>query len=290
MMAAERGAGRHTLDAYRRDLADAAGFLAGALATAGETELGGYVRDLTKRGMAPATLARRLSCLRQFFKFLVLEGERRDDPTAALEGPRGVRPLPRVLSAEEVEALFAAVAAAPGPEGVRLRALLELLYAAGLRVSELVGLPLGALAQDRTSLLVRGKGGRERLVPIGRPAQDALAAYLLVRAHFLQRAPRGAAFVFPSRARQGHLTRQRFWQLLAQVALDAGLPHERVSPHVLRHAFATHLLMGGADLRAVQTLLGHADIGTTQIYTHVDAERLGATVRAFHPLAGPDRV
>jgi integrase/recombinase XerD len=289
MVAVERGGSPHTIDAYRRDLADWARFIASRGATP-ETADGQLVRDwlthLFEAGLAAATAARRLSALRQFHRFLYLEGVRPDDPTQTVEGPRRRRPLPRLLDGAEIEALIEAARARDGAEGLRLLALLELLYASGLRVSELIGLTLAALAPDRRWLVVVGKGGKERLVPIGARARTALDDYLAVRERFLARS-RGRPFLFPSRSSSGHLTRQRVLQLLKELAPAAGLDPARLSPHVLRHAFASHLLEGGADLRAVQLLLGHADIATTQIYTHVQGERLAAVVGAHHPLARP---
>ena len=287
MMAVERGAARHTLDAYRRDLTDYRRFLeerAVTVATVDASVVRAYLSALSRRGLAASSVARRLSALRQFHRFLYLEGGRPDDPTQTLDGPRQQRPLPRLLDQTEIEALIAAARARPGPAGVRLVAILELLYASGLRASELMGLPLSSLASDRRFLVVRGKGGKERLVPLGRAAGAALEAYLAVRDAFV-RGVRGTPYLFPSRARQGYLTRQRLAQLLRELAPAAGLEPSRISPHVLRHAFASHLLAGGADLRALQLMLGHADIATTQIYTHVQGERLAAAVRAHHPLA-----
>lgn len=292
MMIAERGASANTVEAYRRDLADFAGFLARrgrALEAADAVALRAYFASLARAGMAPRTAARRLSALRQFHRFLYGEAVRPDDPTAALDGPRQGRPLPKCLSEAEVEALLAAAHARPGAEGVRLLALLELLYATGLRVSELVGLPLAAITRDRRLLSVRGKGGKERLVPLSGPARAALEAYLPARAAALARGQRrgkgDARWLFPSHGRQRHLTRHRFGQLLKELAIAAGLGPAKVSPHVLRHAFATHLLAHGADLRSLQRLLGHADISTTQIYTHVLEDRLRALVHERHPLA-----
>jgi integrase/recombinase XerD len=287
MMAVERGAARHTLDAYGRDLADYDRFLRArgvGVETADGAAVRAYLSTLSRRGMAAATVARRLSAIRQFHRFLYLEGEHPDDPTQTVDGPRRQRPLPRLLDQAEIEALIAAARQRPGAPGLRLIAILELLYASGLRASELMGLPLSALAPDRRFLVVRGKGGKERLVPVGQAAGTALQAYLAVRSAFL-RAGGASPFLFPSRARQGHLTRQRLAQLLRELAPDAELDPGRISPHVLRHAFASHLLAGGADLRAVQLMLGHADIATTEIYTHVQGERLAAVVRAHHPLA-----
>jgi integrase/recombinase XerD len=288
MMAVERGASSHTLDAYCRDLSDYECSLArrgGSAATAGTAEIRAYLTDLSNAGLAAATMARRLSAIRQFHRFLYLEGERGDDPTQAVDGPRRQRPLPKMLRREEIEALIEAARARPGPSGLRLLACLELLYATGLRVSELLSLPLQSLGRELDVVLVLGKGGKERIVPVGRAARIAVRAYLEVRDHFLIGAPRGRPFLFPSRGRRGHLTRQRLAQLLKEIAPAAGIEPERLSAHVLRHAFASHLLDGGADLRAVQTMLGHADIATTEIYTHVQDERLSAAVHAHHPLA-----
>ncbi len=292
MLAAERGAARLTLAAYRNDLADLARFVAArgtALENAEAAALHDYLAAMTTRALAPRTLARRLSAMRQFFRFLVSDGSRADDPTAGLDTPRLGRPLPKILGEAEVERLIAAAASRPDEEGVRLRCLLELLYATGLRVSELIGLPLAGAQRDPRFLLVRGKGGRERVVPLSAPARQALAAYLECRSHFLSKNqppnPKMARWLFPSRGADGHLTRQRCGQLLKELALAAGLDPARLSPHVLRHAFASHLLDHGADLRSVQQMLGHADIATTQIYTHVQSERLRRLVESAHPLA-----
>jgi integrase/recombinase XerD len=292
MLAAERGAARLTLAAYRNDLADLAEFLAGrgtALENADAAGLHDYLAALTTRRLAPRTLARRLSAMRQFFRFLVSDSARIDDPSSGLDTPRLGRPLPKILGEGEIERLIAAAASWPGEEGVRLRCLLELLYATGLRVSELIGLPLAGAQRDPRFLLVRGKGGRERVVPLSPPARQALAAYLECRSRFLPNRqppnPKMARWLFPSRGQNGHLTRQRCGQLLKELALAAGLDPARLSPHVLRHAFASHLLDHGADLRSVQQMLGHADIATTQIYTHVQSERLRKLVESAHPLA-----
>jgi integrase/recombinase XerD len=226
-----------------------------------------------------------LSALRQYFRFLVAEGRRSDDPSAALDAPKRGRPLPKVLSEAEVAAMIDGVARQDKAAGLRLHALLELLYATGLRVSELVGLPLAAAMRDQPYLVVRGKGAKERLVPLNPPAKAAVAAYLAVRAKFLPRSIKASPWLFPSSGATGHLTRQRFGQLLKAAAIASGIAPERVSPHVLRHAFATHLLDHGADLRALQKMLGHADIATTQIYTHVATGRLAELVGRAHPLA-----
>ncbi|MFN4283234.1 MAG: site-specific tyrosine recombinase XerD [Alphaproteobacteria bacterium] len=288
MLAAERGAAENTLQSYTRDLAQFAGWLASQYGPlpedASEADLRGYLAALSRAQVAPATAARRLSCLRQFYRFLYAEGVRADDPSAKLDSPRKARALPKTLSEEDVDALLRAAGTGEGPEVLRRAALLETLYASGLRVSELVGLPRAALRDDADMILVRGKGGKERLVPLGDAARAALAAYLDARGYFLADGEE-SPWLFPSRADSGHLTRQRFGQILKEIAIDAGLPPAKVSPHVLRHAFASHLLARGADLRSVQQMLGHADISTTQIYTHVLEERLRALVRDHHPLA-----
>lgn len=287
MMAAERGSSRNTLLSYERDLLDLAGFL--TRRRLGEAELGtetlrAYIADLTKRGMSAGTQARRLSAIRQFFRFLYAEGVRADDPAAGLDGPRLPKPLPKYLSVEEVDLLLKQAEADGTPEGLRLRALVELLYATGMRVTELVTLPLNALSRDMPVLIVRGKGSKERMVPLSEPSREAIEAYRGVRGGFLK-GRAGPKFLFPSDSEEGHLTRQRVGQLLKALALNAGLDPAKLSPHVLRHAFATHLVSNGADLRAVQIMLGHADIATTQIYTHVLNERLRQLVEQAHPLA-----
>lgn len=292
MMIAERGVTANTVDAYRRDLEDLADFLAkrgAALEAADAAALRAYFARLARAGMTPRTASRRLSALRQFHRFLYGEGVRVDDPTAVLDGPRQGRALPKYLSEEDVERLLAAARSQPGPEGVRLVTLVELLYATGLRVSELVGLPVSAIARDRRLLIVRGKGGKERLVPLSEPARKALLAWLPVREAALalrsNRGGKSAHWLFPSFGKAGHLTRHRLGQLLKGLAIAAGIEPAKISPHVLRHAFASHLLAHGADLRSVQRLLGHADISTTQIYTHVLDERLKSLVETHHPLA-----
>ena len=290
MMAAERGAATNTLDAYGRDLADFAAFMARRRTVADAAtvnDVAAYVRSLSGAGLAPRTSARRLSALRQFFAFLFSEGMRTDDPTATIDAPRQPRPLPKYLSEDDIERLMTAAAGLPGPEGVRIRALIEVLYATGLRVSELVSLSLGALSRDGRTVTVRGKGGKERMVPLGDPAAAALTDYLKHRSHFMPEGlpPSAARRMFPSRGREGHLTRVRFHQLLKELAVAAGLDARRVSPHVLRHSFASHLLAHGADLRSLQMLLGHADIATTQIYTHILDQRLKDLVARAHPLS-----
>jgi integrase/recombinase XerD len=287
MLAAERGAAKNTEAAYGADLRNFEAFLARRKRrplTADTDALRAYLKSLDYLGMTPRTVARRLSVIRQLFRFLVAERLREDDPASALDSPRLGRPLPKVLSREEVDRLIEATRNKGDVDGGRMATLLEILYATGLRVSELVTLPLSAVERDPTMLIVRGKGDKERLVPLGEPARRAIASWLHVRAAALE-AGESSRFLFPSRGRSGHLTRQRFAQLLKEAALAASIDPARVSPHVLRHAFASHLLEGGADLRSVQLMLGHADIATTQIYTHVLDEKLRALVRDKHPLA-----
>ena len=291
VMVGERGARAATISAYRRDLSGFMAFLRderGGVAPdcVSAQDVAAYAQAQTKAGMDSRTLSRRLSALRQFYKFLLSEGLCAQDPLRVIESPKMRRGLPSVLDEGEVVRLIRAVRGDSSPEGVRMVALLELLYATGLRVSELVTLPLGAVAEGAKVVRVRGKGGKERLVPLSSPARRALAAYLVVRPHFLGKKPRLVMqkYLFPSTSDDGALTRQRFGQLLKEVAERAGIAPERVSPHKLRHAFATHLLEHGADLRSVQKLLGHADISTTQIYTHVVAKRLQDALKK-HPLA-----
>jgi integrase/recombinase XerD len=285
MLQAERGASQNTLDAYGRDLDDLQVFLARRRqkpAAADTPALRAYLKALDYVGMTPRTVARRLSVLRQFYRFLLAERMRDDDPASTLDSPKLGRPLPKVLTRVEVDRLIEA-AQAKGADGGRMETLLEILYGSGLRVSELVGLPVGAAERDPTMLLVRGKGSKERQVPLSDPARAAIAKWLRTRAASL--GEEKSRYLFPSRGREGHLTRQRFAQLLKEAALAAGIDPVRVSPHVLRHAFASHLLEAGADLRSVQLMLGHADIATTQIYTHVVPEKLRALVEDHHPLA-----
>lgn len=289
MMSAERGASQNTLAAYRRDLQDFVGFLkATNLPDATRDQVRAYLQQLSQSGMAGSSQARRLSALRQFFRFAYTENWRTDDPTDTIEAPRRSRPLPKILAVEDVDALIHTAGAEDTAESRRLVCMLEVLYATGLRISELVTLTHAAV-RNRETIFIRGKGGKERIVPLNGPAQDALARYLDIRAEFLpqqsQRLAVADRYLFPSRAAEGHLTRRRCHQLLKELAVKAGINPEKLSPHVLRHAFATHLVEGGADLRSVQTLLGHADIATTQIYTHVARDRLEAIVTAAHPLA-----
>ena len=300
MAVAERGLARNSIDAYRRDLACFAAYLAPsriALVDAESESIRGFMASQSRAGVAARTASRRLSCLRQFYRFLLTDGRRDDDPTAPVDSPTLPRTLPGVLSEDEVGRLLSA-ACPPGDatetsskreaDGLRLRAMIELLYGSGLRVSELVSLPLQAITAETRTLLVRGKGDKERMVPLGAPARDALKAYLAVRdRHLAEGAP--SFWLFPSRGASGHLTRHRLAQMLKALAQDAGIEPGRVSPHALRHAFASHLLAHGADLRAVQKMLGHADIATTEIYTHVLDERLKRLVETGHPLAAAGR-
>jgi integrase/recombinase XerD len=288
MMSAERGASMNTIAAYRRDLLD---FCAsGDARRQAREDVKKYLASLSRAGLASSSQARKLSVLRQFFGFLYAEGIRKDDPTSAIDAPKRQRPLPKVLTREDIGALIetARGEAQEGPEGMRLLCMVEMLYAAGLRVTELVGLPLSSVRDRSGFLLVKGKGRKERLAPLNPEARESIDAYLLVREAFLPSGPRrhGAErFLFPSRSAEGHLTRRRCHQMLKDLALKAGLDPAKLSPHVLRHAFATHLVEGGADLRSVQTMLGHADIATTQIYTHVASDRLTSVMEAAHPLS-----
>jgi len=311
MLAAERGAGENTLSAYRHDLDDFAEYLVTkrrTVASAATDDIRGYLQSLSKRAFAATSVARKLSAIRQLYRFLYAEGQRGDDPAAIIEGPKRGRTLPKVLSIKEVDRLLANARNAVGRgrsngerlRAARLNALLELVYATGLRVSELVSLPASAAERNARMLVVRGKGGKERLVPLNDAAKTAMTEY---RALLAQRAskdheepvksksktkiapkPVTSKWLFPSFGDSGHLTRQHFARELKALAGSAKLRTEQVSPHVLRHAFASHLLHNGADLRIVQTLLGHADISTTQIYTHVLEERLKSLVRDLHPL------
>jgi integrase/recombinase XerD len=300
MLAAEQGAGDNTLDAYRRDLADLSKFLSSTgrgFASAETQGLRDYLADLDGRGFKSSSVARRLSAVRHLFRFLLNERIRKDDPAAILSGPKRGRGLPKVLSISDVDRLLThAKALTEGSEAsplqrlraMRLYCLLEVLYATGLRVSELVALPLSASRRDTRMIVVRGKGDKERLVPLNEPSRRAMADYLAAREALKEAGKKNAAvskWLFPSFGESGHLTRQHFARDLKELAASAGLAPRLVSPHVLRHAFASHLLHNGADLRIVQTLLGHTDISTTQIYTHVVEERLKSLVRDLHPLA-----
>ena len=298
MLAAERGAAANTLEAYRRDLCDFSADLsrhASSIAKADSENIRGYLGRLAARGFSASSVARRLSAIRQLYRFLYAEGNRKDDPAAAIEGPKRGRTLPKVLSVGHVDQLLAT--ARKGMEGggaimqrvraARLNCLLEVLYATGLRVSELVALPASAAQRDQRMLIVRGKGNKERLVPLNEAARQAMRDYLAMREQTTREtkgSAKAAKWLFPSFGASGHLTRQHFARDLKALAQATGLKPKQVSPHVLRHAFASHLLQNGADLRSVQTLLGHADMSTTQIYTHVLEERLKSLVRDLHPL------
>jgi integrase/recombinase XerD len=296
MLAAERGAGENTLSAYRNDLEDLSAHLRATsrtIADASTDDLRAFLAKLSRRGLKASSLARRLSAVRQLYRFLYAEGHRSEDPAAVLEGPKRARPLPKVLSIADVDMLLKQArtnsenekqAPAQRLRAARLLCLLEVVYATGLRVSELVALPASAARQDQRMLIVRGKGGKERLVPLNKQAKRAMSDYLELRAATERDAK--SKWLFPSFGEQGHLTRQHFARELKALGQACGIRPERLSPHVLRHAFASHLLHNGADLRVVQTLLGHADISTTQIYTHVLEERLKALVRDLHPLSG----
>jgi integrase/recombinase XerD len=300
MLSAERGAASNTIEAYRRDLGDFGQFLSRrnvALAAAATEDVSDYFRDAAAAGLKPASRARRLSAVRQLYKFLLAEGVTMNDPTLGHAAPRKHRALPKTLNVAEVDRLIGAagqrVEAATGSDrrrALRLHCLLEMLYATGMRVSELMSLPRSVLSGDERVLTIRGKGGRERLVPLNSSARAALDRYLGVGVPEAEFTPTVATkWLFPSRSAQGHVTRQRFAQDLKELAVEAGLDPERVSPHVLRHAFASHLLDRGADLRSLQQLLGHADISTTEIYTHVLEERLKKLVQQHHPLARRER-
>jgi integrase/recombinase XerD len=295
MQAAERGAGDNTLAAYRNDLADLTAHLRAngrGIANASTSDLRGFIASLAERGFKPASVARRLSALRQLFRFLYAEAKRPDDPAAVLEGPKRGRAIPKVLSIADVDRLLTQarndaedekLSDATRLRAARLLCLLETVYATGLRVSELVALPASAAKRDQRMIVVRGKGGKERLVPLNQAAKRAMEEYLKLRAKGEDK--RQSKWLFPSFGEAGHITRQHFARELKALGSRCGITAERLSPHVLRHAFASHLLHNGADLRVVQTLLGHADISTTQIYTHVLEERLKTLVRDLHPLA-----
>lgn len=296
---AERGAAANTVAAYRRDLDQ---FMAHAKQKKWRTnslkrqQIEAYLSHLSQSGLSASSTARKLSCLRQFFRFLYTDGHRTDNPAATIGTPKKGRRLPKCLSGEQVDGLLEAARAMPGPEGARLVALLEMLYASGLRVSELVTLRLGHIRKNKSGplgyepfLVVLGKGSKERLAPLNLRAIEALDAYLQQREAFLGEKEK-SPWLFPSSSADGHLTRQRFGQLLKELAIRANIDPESVSPHVIRHAFASHLLEGGADLRVIQELLGHADISTTQIYTHIASEHLKSLVEQGHPLAKAGRM
>ena len=286
MLALERGAAENTIAAYRRDLEGFGDFLSASgtdVKSADENSLSGFIQDLALQGLSTATQARRISALKQFYTFLLNENIRTDNPAMNLESPQTGRRLPKYLSEGEVDTLLQG-AEGPRTEDKRRAALLHILYATGLRVSELVTLPYPTFGDEDDFIIVRGKGNKERLIPVNDSAKLALKEYLEIRSDFIAE-DAYSSWLFPSRGKSGHLTRQRFGQILKDLALEAGLDPKRVSPHVLRHAFASHLLAHGADLRSLQKMLGHSDISTTQIYTHVLKERLVGLVNQHHPLA-----
>ncbi len=288
MMAVERAAAKNTLTAYAKDLADADAFLAGRkrdLTDAAAEDIEAYFADLGARGLSPATAARRRAAVRGLYRFALGESWRGDDPSRRVDAPKKGRPLPHVLTRAEMDRLIAAAGAKDGAAGLRLGCMVELLYASGLRISELLALPVAAVARDPAYLIVKGKGGKERLAPLNETARTAIRAYLPARRVFLPKGASESPHLFPSRGAGGRLTGRRFAQLLDEAAIAAGVDPAKISPHGLRHAFATHLLEGGADLRTVQKLLGHADIATTQIYTHVAQDRLRGVMEQAHPLA-----
>ena len=292
MLVAERGATVNTVSAYLNAISHFKKYLIeneidSKIESCSKDSISNYIKYLSKNGLNPRTATRRLSSLRQFFLFLQSENHRSDNPTNNVDGPRQIKSLPKLLSEEEVEQLFEQANQIVGPEGIRLVCLLEIVYAAGLRVSELISLPNTALSQNQNILLVRGKGGKERLVPLTISAIDSINAYREVR-HVFLKSNRESKFLFPSRSKEGFLTRRRVGQLLKDLAIASNINPEKVSPHVLRHAFATHLLDHGADLRSLQKMLGHADISTTQIYTHVLSKRLMSVVSSHHPLTKKD--
>lgn len=288
MLSAERGVAANTLDAYRRDIDHASAWFAERHVTLDGAEVAAlqdYVRSLGRQGFSPATMSRRLSALRQYFSFLNTDGRRTDNPAQMLDAPKRALTLPKILSEDDIHRLITAARAEPGSDGLRTTALVELLYATGLRISELVTLPFPPFADDARFLMVMGKGSKERMVPLSQPALAAVQSYIPRRSDHFPKGAKSSKYLFPSRGKEGHLTRVRCNQILAALSVQAGLDPRKVSPHVLRHAFASHLLAHGADLRALQKMLGHADIATTQIYTHVLQERLQELVRNSHPLA-----
>lgn len=295
MMSVERGASDHTLSAYKRDLTDFEAALRSSghdCLTVETAHIESVLAQWADSGLAPSTAARKLSAVKQYFLFLQLENLRSDNPAHHLRGPKRGRSLPKILSEDDVDALFSVVEIDSTAKGIRLQCLLEILYAGGLRVSELVSLKTSQMKRRDDCIVIKGKGGKERLVPLTGAAKRAITAWLAVRKETLPEGlnerERAAPYLFPSRGKSGHISRERFAQMLKDVALKANLDASKVSPHVLRHAFATHLLSRGADLRSVQKLLGHADISTTQIYTHVLDERMKALVFDMHPLAKTD--
>lgn len=292
MMASEAGASDNTLAAYDRDLDYYLGFLSSRgtdVLTASTDDIRTYLADISRQGLGPASQARRLSSLRRFHKFLYADGLRDDNPAQTLQGPKRSRPLPKVLTIDNIGALLSAATSDQKPKSLRMLCLMDLMYAGGLRVTELLTLPWPLKWADKHMLRVIGKGDKERLVPVSPDALQSLEMYLPVRSTFFRRGKNASPYLFPSRAAQGHLTRQAFATSLLKLAETANLGHLKITPHMLRHAFATHLLSNGADLRSLQKLLGHSDITTTQIYTHVATDELTELVNEAHPLAGPNK-
>ncbi|AIK96531.1 recombinase XerD [Candidatus Paracaedibacter acanthamoebae] len=291
MLAAEQACAKNTLMAYDRDLQDFYRFIQKPIDQIITDDILDYLSGLVERESSVATQARRLSCLRKYFRFLFSEAVMNHDPTQTVESPRLGRPLPKTMSIADVDLLLTTANEQRDSCGARLLAMLEIMYSSGMRVTELVSLPLSVLPKDpqllrRTQMIhIKGKGGRERLVPLGQPAIDALEDYLRVRDEFIPASQKTSPWLFPSNGKEGYLTRIRFFQLIKGLAMKAGLNPDVISPHVLRHAFATHLLQGGADLMSIQKLLGHVDISTTQVYTHVAAEHIIKLVNTHHPLA-----
>jgi len=297
MLVAERGAAENTIDAYRRDLKHFILFMKEnstsqmSLSEVTAKQVNDYIIHLSQEGLKATTLSRRLSALRQLYHFLVSENWATSNPTATIDPPRHQRSLPKILSEEEVIHLLKIAQSQTDPEGCRLYAMLETLYASGLRVSELISLPFTAIHPNKAFLLIKGKGGKERLVPLSEPALSALKTYLTARPSFLARSgPKGQKWLFPSNSKEGYLTRQRFGQLLKELAKASNIDPDKLSPHVVRHAFATHLLTHGADLLTIQKLLGHADLSTTQIYTHVVTDHLKDLINDHHPLAASPKI
>jgi len=293
MLVAERNASPATLSAYRQDLKELAEHLSKrhqTLRDAKSQDLTSLIKKFHQAGLSPRSTGRKISAWRQFYLFLLMENRRKDNPTQHLEAPKIGRALPKILSLQEVENLLQACKILGNEEGKRLRAMAELLYASGLRVSELVALPLASVLRDQPYLIIRGKGNKERLTPLHDIARQSLMEYLEIRSAFLRNPQEASPWLFPSRGKSGHLTRQRFGQILKEIAILAKIDPRRLSPHVLRHCFASHLLQGGADLRSLQKMLGHADIATTQIYTHVASDHLYKAVNNFHPLGRKPRL
>lgn len=283
MMSVERAVSEKTLDAYTRDLNNFSSFFGSDIDKADEKDIRNYFKSLSKNGISASSVARRLSCLRQYYGFLFQERLREDNPTLALETPKMSRSLPKNLTEEEIEILFDEAYKIKGPEGLRVCAMLEIAYATGMRVSELISINISALSGERKMLRVTGKGNKDRLIPLTEKSRESIENYLKVREYFMKESE--SIFLFPSRSKVGHITRQRFSQLLQNIVKKTSIDENRVSPHVLRHSFASHILSNGADLRAVQKMLGHSNISTTQIYTHILEERKQTLVQNKHPLA-----